>query len=158
MHHITNHLISKSLNPMHGDPNSSMHNTQPLTQTRKGGKKFKSLIAIETLRKLGTRSNLELATATARGGSRASTASASPPSGSPARPNTKGTQNIQIRSARGGIQSNRTQKPQPRIKSRINPTPTCGQPTYPLLLRVARGGRRCGRCGVAVSHLCGERG
>jgi hypothetical protein len=36
-----------------------------------------------------------------------------------------------------------------------HPTPTSDRPTYPFLLRVARGGRRCRRCGVAVSHLVG---
>jgi hypothetical protein len=75
----------------------------------------------------------------------------------PLRYGTQKKKTVQIRSARGGIQSNRRKKKtQPRVESRITPPQRASTHPYPLLLRVARGGRRCGRCGITVSHLAGE--
>ena len=106
----------------------------------------------------GTRSDLAR-TATARGASRACSASASPPSGSPARRTRKNRNSDQISTRRNQIHPNpEPAGPESNRRDHSTPTPTGKriQPRpYPLLLRVARGGRRCGRCGVAVSHLAG---
>ena len=66
----------------------------------------------------------------------------------------------ELRSDQHAAQSNPAQPgtSRTRIESRGSPHPrrqTDKTRPYPLLLRVARGGRRCGRCGVAVSHLAG---
>jgi hypothetical protein len=90
--------------------------------------------------------------ATARGASRACSASASPPSCSPAR---RTRENRRHRSDQRAAQSNRTQHPRPESNRRYRFHPDRQRSPYPLLLRVARGGRRCGRSGVAVSHLVG---
>ena len=66
----------------------------------------------------------------------------------------------ELRSDQHAAQSNPAQPgtSRTRIESRGSPHPrrqTDKTRPYPPLLRVARGGRRCGRCGVAVSHLAG---
>lgn len=109
---------------------------------------------LNTSHRTGTRSDLARI-ATARGASRACSASASPPPGSPARRTRKNRNSDQISTRRNQIQPD-AEHPGPESNRRDHPNPPKKSESplsYPLLLRVTRGGCRCGRCGVAVSHL-----
>jgi hypothetical protein len=121
---------------MHGDPNSIMHKAQTLTPTRKDKKNLNHKQRLETLRKLGTGSNLVLSTTTARGGSRASIALALPPSGSPATRNTKKDSPDQISPRRNPIQS--TQKKPNPDSNQGSPHPNMRAPTLTLFFFASR--------------------
>ena len=143
----------------HGEINSRIHTTATATDESpiQRPKSPKSQTHINTTHRPGMKSDLAPWTETARGASRACSASASPPSGSPAR-RTPDKKNTELRSDQQAAESNQIQTNReplaPNRTREITPTPTpkANNPSYPLLLGVARGGRRCGRCGVAVPH------
>jgi len=147
----------------HGEINSRIHTTATATDESpiQRPKSPKSQTHINTTHRPGIRSDLAPWTETARGASRACSASASPPSGSPARRTPEKKHRTQIRTASGGIKSNPNQPGTPRPESNQrdhpDPNPKGEQPLLPSSWRRARRPpMRAMRRRCSPSRLCGE--
>ena len=151
----------------HGEINDRIHTTTTATDESQiqRQKSPKSQTHINTTDRPGMRSDLAPWTETARGASRACSASASPPSGSPARRTPGEKNNTELRSDQQAAESNQikskpTGNPSPRIEPERSPRPQPQRRTAPLTLFFLASRAAAADAGDAASLFpitpCGE--